>query len=289
MNPFSQAWGLIAAGFEPLPIPLGAKSPPPQLTTGSRGVMLSDEQIEDVTLSEGNMNMGIRLPKGVIGIDIDNSEALRTLQNQLGTLTPTWGVSAGEGHLTLFYRVLNDGGNWLSHLPNNSGDIIHHGYRYSISGGSLHPSGRVYKWVYGSPNKITHATPILPAEFSADTLAIIPEKWEDTLSISLDARGNITPIDIMNCRHVSTAIKIGVSKIRNSRDIHISMRSATWTLAALCTKGHQVDAAALSVIDNAYEAACRRDHRTYSSGETLRAYEGALRKQPISSNNKCAN
>ena len=55
-------------GWCPLPLPAGAKWPPPEGRTGAGGI---DYTAEEIAAWTHDGNLGTRMPAGVIGIDVD--------------------------------------------------------------------------------------------------------------------------------------------------------------------------------------------------------------------------
>jgi hypothetical protein len=67
----SAARAYLAAGYSPLPLPRGVKWPPPKGWTGAGAPMADLEQVRRWIRSDPAGNIALRLPDGVIGIDLD--------------------------------------------------------------------------------------------------------------------------------------------------------------------------------------------------------------------------
>ena len=99
-------WGV------PFPLPAGQKSPPPDGVTGQHGV---DIELEAAVLPwtfEGGCNYGLRMPEGVMGLDVDQygaktgAETLAGLEERLGALPAgPWSSSRAWPSGIRFFRV----------------------------------------------------------------------------------------------------------------------------------------------------------------------------------------
>ena len=145
---FMLALAYLDAGWHPLPLPAGAKHPPPDGLTGAAGVDLTRDDIELHGWPPGNI--GLRMPVDVLGIDADvyrggAKETMRRLVRKYGQL-PTTMVShngRNDGSGIRFYRVPN-GLRFMSGLPGV--DFIQRHHRYAVVWPSIHPDGRSYGW-----------------------------------------------------------------------------------------------------------------------------------------------
>lgn len=155
-------------------LPHGQKSPPPTNFTGHLGLDPDDEQVEAWAMQGGNI--GIRLPKGVVGIDVDwykpeGEVSYSTLVNECGPLPPTYKSSARPTlpHSGVYlYRV-----DWqlkLHDKPANGIEIIQFHHRYICTWPSIHPEGGMYRLT--DPNGKMGVRPPL-----IDELPWLPEPW----------------------------------------------------------------------------------------------------------------
>src|SRR5690606_7106513 len=160
-GPYEEAaWLYWQAGWEGvLPLPPGKKGPPPSGRTGWAGVDPDAAEIEAwVEGPEGAGNIGLRLPEGVYGLDVDaygaksGAEALRNAEAVLGPLPPTWCVTSrddGVSGIRLFRASLPAGRRWKDEPAGHGMGIeaIHLGHRYAVVWPSVHPeTGRTYEW-----------------------------------------------------------------------------------------------------------------------------------------------
>lgn len=153
-SPFMQyAMEYYEKGWIPLPLPPGEKSPPPKGTTGHYPSP-TESQIEEWLESEPDRsNIGLRMPDGIIGIDVDayagkqGGASLGSLTERWGTLPPTWCLSARADGISgiRFYRIPL-GKAWPGEVAPDV-QVIQHRHRYSVAYPSLHPKiKKVYRW-----------------------------------------------------------------------------------------------------------------------------------------------
>ncbi len=83
--------GVLPVGYKP-----AEKGPPPRGYTGHEGTDPTDDQVADWVAKRGDRNVTLRLPKNVVGIDVDaydgkaGGETLDVLESELGSLPETW-------------------------------------------------------------------------------------------------------------------------------------------------------------------------------------------------------
>lgn len=158
-----------AAGWQSvLPLPPGKKSSPPEGFTGYNGRVPDDTQVERWCAERPpNANVALRLPDGVVAIDVDNyggKRGLATLakfEADAGCkFPPTWSSTArGDGSGQRFYRVPT-GQAWPGKLPGSGVELLQAGHRYAMAYPSLHPNGNVVRW-YDPSGEISNDVPRL--------------------------------------------------------------------------------------------------------------------------------
>jgi len=175
----------IQAGWTgTLPLPLGAKFPPPEGFTGAGGATPEIAQVL-AWAQAGPAYIGLRLPAGVVGIDVDHydgkpgADTLAELMAELGPLPATWSSTSRGADSPA--RV------WLYRLPQadvtlrgKAGlgiDVLQHHHRYIVAAPSVHPEGGVYAWY--RPDFTSAAPGELP--LVAD-LPFLPETWVSALA-----------------------------------------------------------------------------------------------------------
>lgn len=167
-------------GWEPFPLPLGAKFPPPKGITGKSREVEYDEFTATTDWLEGDSNIAIRLPEGIIGIDIDGiegMESIRELQGQIGELPFSFAITSREKPLeqgyTMYFRIPERREVLFAGIGKKI-DIIRSHHRYSVVAPSIHPEGRTYRWIDNMGNGIYD----IPMLFDCEEL---PEKWVEYL------------------------------------------------------------------------------------------------------------
>lgn len=206
LGPFGRAARIYRAAGWPGALPAGRgpgqKSPPPGGYTGHGSPYPSDADIGTWEIGpEAGYNIGLRMPAGVIGLDIDagyskiehgrevvkrGDETLAELEARLGPLPPTWVSSARPAPSGIrFFRVPThlDGReiNW----PGEAGkfiEIIQPGHRYAVVWPSTNPDagGAPYEWRAEGSWAESGPPGVVPR---ADALPALPEAWVRGLAL----------------------------------------------------------------------------------------------------------
>lgn len=146
----------LAAGWTcVLPVPPGDKHPPPVGFTGAHGVDTSPEQVAAWARERPESAVALRMPDGVIGIDVDEyvtasgvvkhgAATLLGAEARWGPLPSTWSSTArGPGPSRIsFYRV--PAGRYITALRPDV-EIIQRHHRYAVVWPSPHAAG-TYTW-----------------------------------------------------------------------------------------------------------------------------------------------
>jgi hypothetical protein len=125
---------------------------------------------------QANRNLGLRMPPGVIGIDVDDYDGktggatLRELEDKAGQRLPaTWVLTAREDKASgiRLFRVPAD-----TKLADQTDiEMIQRHHRYAMAAGSLHKTGKLYKLLRSD----TWAeAPVIP---HVDELPMLPGSW----------------------------------------------------------------------------------------------------------------
>lgn len=315
-QPYRQsALTYIEKGWQyPLPLPAHKKSAPPDGTFGwSRPYpthdMISGWLADD---SRKNANIGLRLPPGVVGIDVDENddnglhknglEELATLTQRYGPLPPTWRSSARDNASGIrFYRVperrLQYKGKIAKYI-----DIICTGIRYAVVYPSYHPTGGMYTWYDPDGNPMDEPPsvedlPELPQEwldYATDNQTPYEDRPYDETSTDKDirdwARGHLPKAEegtwlesngkcTLMDKYLSTALK----NQEGTFNVHDTARDAHWSILNAAVEGHYGWQAAVNEYNNFVVkqiADGKADDRSVDSlkGEFARLIFGALRK-----------
>jgi hypothetical protein len=263
-GPYARAAGAYwEAGWAGvLPLPAGAKSPPPHGYTGWAGVEPSGADVQAwVDGPQGAGNVALRLPEGVYGLDVDaygsksGATALGALVYDHGPLPPTWRVSArddGVSGIRLYRAVLPPGRRWRDEPGGHGAGIeaIHVGHRYAVVWPSVHPdTGTVYRWY---PPRDVDRGPYegLPRP---DELPELPPVWIEALSepgevATGEAAGHAETLDAVHswprgepCTRTREAAGRALARLYEARDgaaLHPAARDGVHELVRLGHEGH---------------------------------------------------
>lgn len=282
---------LVELGWHP--VPLGGPKGKTLLVrgvTGHGGVDVSDESMfrewaDTWSATERGLNLGVRMPPCVIGIDVDCYEGkpgaatLAEYESLWGALPPTWSVTArSDGSRKMFFRV-PDG--WTSRGVLGPGiELIQRHHRYSVAPPSYHGRGRVCAY---APDG--HDCGQLPPP---DELPNLPRAWVQGLAHDAgpSPKGSVADADAVEGsfldgpmspvvhRHVDAVL----AAVADSAGRYDAMRDAVMGLVRLGSLREKGVPAALRMIETEYVAAVigTRDEQT-ASDEFNRAKTDALR------------
>lgn len=159
----------LQLGWSPIPLPAREKSPVPDHPssfTGAPGVYVTEAHVRAWCRPSGRAkagnfiyppgNIALRLPPGVIGIDVDAYEGktgaatLGRAEAEWGKLPPTWVACNKMGSPISGIRLFRipEGLNWPGELPFGKGvELIRWDHRYVIVAPSIHDkTGDEYFW-----------------------------------------------------------------------------------------------------------------------------------------------
>lgn len=262
MGPYGEtAWTYRAAGWAGvLPLPVGAKWPPPPGFTGWAGVEPSGPDVQAwIDGPQGAGNIGLRLPPGVYGLDVDGygmkggAAALARLVDEHGPLPATWTVTSrddGVSGIRLFRGEPPMGRRWRDEPGGHGAGIeaIHRGHRYAVAWPSVHPeTGRKYVWIAPDGMPVDGAIPT-PAE-----LPELPDAWVMALTVDGEVRtgeaaGHDETVRLVTgwrdgeaCPRVKVAHERALRALANAATgdaLHPAIVAATYELACLGHEGH---------------------------------------------------
>lgn len=242
----------LANGWDVLPLPLRSKKTPPKGYTGEDAIEI-DEELALGDWMETGGNVALRLPDGVIGIDIDaykdGGATLKRLIKKLGALPETIGITSRasvDDGVTLFFAVPLG-----ARFKGSEGsiDIIQKHHRYSVAPPSIHPEGRAYRWVSSSGFDI-------PWTPEVDSFPTLPDAWlnhfleaskiskEDSQRKEALESSVQTEIDFAfpagtACKKMNSLLKGAIIRLReNQNSRHDSMVLSTWAFTGEAAKGH---------------------------------------------------
>lgn len=224
-----------------LPMPPGSKWPPPDGFTGRAGVDPTDEQIAEWMASRRGANVAIRMPDGVVGIDVDHYDAkrggdtLEELERERGPLPPTW-TSSSRGawpSAIRWFRIPE--GVELPGVLGPSIEAIQRHHRYAIVAPSI-VEGRRYRWY--QPDGTIADRPPTPEE-----LPWLPEAWQawsrtaQREPITLERPQAERPA-VDRSKAVQRALDEGLRHMRTAGGRHDNARDHCLALVRLLRAGH---------------------------------------------------
>jgi len=177
-----------------IPVPPEKKFPPPSGFTGAPGRDTTPQDIAAWATSHAGWSIALRMPDGVVGIDVDEyvkgevvkhgADTLAAAIAELGPLPPTYSSTArgpGQPSRIMFYRV--PPGRYAGQLGPDV-EIIQRHHRYAVVAPSPHHgAGAPYAWYApdGSPLNGLYPGPA--------GLPELPEAWVKKLAEGAAAAG----------------------------------------------------------------------------------------------------
>jgi hypothetical protein len=272
-------------GWTVLPLPAQSKKTPPVGYTGEDALEV-DESLALGEWMESAGNVALRLPDGVIGIDIDaykdGGAGYAKLVKRLGALPETMGITSranvSDG-VTLFFSVPK-GSRLIGSVE--TVDIIQKHHRYSVAPPSIHPEGRQYRWVSSSGMD-------LPWTPEPDEFPELPASWFNFLK---EKSGPVKPAIVIReipfeyesgsgCKKMNSLLKGAIIRLREGQaGRHDLMVLATRAMTCEAAKGHRGYDRILAAYEKAWQksfSASERKSRPLSL-EFKSAVLGAQRK-----------
>jgi hypothetical protein len=295
-QPYAEAAELYAsAGWAPLP--LGdqpqLKTPPPTGYTGRDGTNPTADDISAWIAQRGNRNIGVRLPAGVVGIDVDDygdkggADTMKATAERHGRLPRTWVSTSRAGFSGIRWFTAPPGimPGKLVHPDNEdvSGvEVIQHTHRYAVVPPSIHPEGRPYQWI--TPDGTYSDTIPTPAD-----LPQLPPAWVDHIrrecSCYVVTTYDWTRYKATDDRKnpVDDTFDRWSARLNDSYGRHDAATGGVMALVAFRHKGWPGAQEALDKLETLFYAALgdSRSHRE-AEAEWKRMVDGAQTKAPSS-------
>jgi hypothetical protein len=134
------------------------KSGPPAGYTGYDGGWPDNRQVGQWVRRRGHCNIGLRVPDGLLGIDVDQYGQKRGLDNLVAyqrerglpdlSLSDTIRSSARPWPSGIYWFRVPAGRRWRSEVCPGV-EIVQYGHRYAVVWPSIHPEGMPYRWWCG--------------------------------------------------------------------------------------------------------------------------------------------
>ena len=249
-----------------LPLPPGQKAPVPNGWTGRDGAWPSYPDVQAWIEDRAGGNVGLRLPPGVLGVDVDQYGSkpgylvLQSLEQQLGALPATWrSTSRDDGMSGIRLYRIPEGLRWPGVLGPGI-ETIRYEHRYAVAWPSVHPNGGTYRWI--TPEGAT-ALESVPA---IDDLPRLPDAWVEHFTrgeLATDqARADLTDGAVGQwvaergtgavCRHMASALASAQGDLTTASSRHDATLQATNRLTWLAGEGHTGGTEALTQLRAAF-------------------------------------
>jgi Bifunctional DNA primase/polymerase, N-terminal len=240
------------------------KSTVPTGYTGHGGRWPDDNTIRQWLKVAGHCNVGLRIPDGFIGLDIDQYGDKRRLDNlrilkdthDLGPLALTKtlrSTSRGPGQLSAIdrYRV-PEGHRWKGDSVDGV-ELIQYGHRYGVVWPSIHPTGAEYRWYVNSA--VTDPPSVDDIRF-----LWLPDPWVKTLTVPDEIPADHPPADEHRetdwSDRVRDVYEAAVTALNDGAvSDHVTTRAKVVRLLRLEQDGHTGATTALDTLEERFVAA----------------------------------
>lgn len=216
---FDRGW----SGVLPMPTGKMAKAYPPKGFTGKDSRYPPRDLVVRWVATRRDSNVAIRLPYGVVGIDVDayeGKDGLATLNEHNRTLGP-WladpdartvrssSRSDGISGIYLFRASLPEGRRWRGSIGPGI-EIVHAGHRYVMAAPSRHPkTDASYRWLDGTE------TVRLP---EPDDLPELAPAWIEALTKPVHVSEMDTPSGLAKYQAAADGTNYGLEGMRRELD-----------------------------------------------------------------------
>jgi len=277
-----------------LPIPAHSKKIRVTGWTGNDGAWPSYPDLQAWSDGpEGDGNIALRLPPGVIGIDVDHYDGkpggavFNQLQQQHGTLPATWRTTSRDDGISgiRLYRI-PEGLRWPGILGPGI-ETVRTGHRYAMVWPSVHPNGGTYRWI--NPNGQTAIGDVPPI----DDLPALPAAWVEALTRGEQAtdqhRAGLNPAaanawltnlpgaNTHPCKRIDHALHQGLTGLHTAQSRHDATLTLTNRLIWLAGEGHHGITPALDTTQAAFLTAVAGDRDPHEAqAEWDRMIAGAI-------------
>jgi putative DNA primase/helicase len=285
-RPYAFAAGAyFNAGWSPLPLPAGEKTYPPTGYTGAKGRPAEASTVKRWIEVKGDGNIALRMPRGLIGIDVDNydgkdgAETIAAAEKAWGPLPDTWRTTSrvdGISGIRLFR--IPEGLSWPGKLPQGGGvELCRWDHRYVIVAPSIHDkTGEQYHW-YAPDGTRTTGAASEGGEWEFPSLTELPElpkawvegltsgkAWEERPEEDLDAeevqQWILDRPGGALCEKMQRTLDLWMSKVAAGGEdggAHDAARDGAWAVLRDAAAGHSGVQGALRKLMLAHKEALR--------------------------------
>lgn len=273
----------LAGGWTTVfPLPPHSKEPPPVGYSGNNAPDTSADKVADWVKRCPDHNVGLRMPLGVVGIDVDHydkttkdgrvihkrgADTLAELEQRWGKLPDTWRSSAREAPSGIRYFRVPEGLHFAAGLGGAGGaiDVIQRGHRYMVAAPSIHPeTGLPYHW--WRPNgsladpleiPLVEGLPRMPELWVAGMTENIrqhrPEAGSEDQAQELLAAIESDEHELCERMARATAQAVAEIQLSGSGSRHDTAMTRTMHLIGLAAEGHHGGAEALEQAKEVWE------------------------------------
>lgn len=286
-----------------LPLPQGQKAPVPSGFTGRGRPDPSDDDVARWCTVEGLGNIGLRLPDGVVGIDVDaygekrGGQSLEACESLWGQLPPTWCSTSREDGVSgiRLYRV-PPGLEWSARESRLGPgiELLHTGHRYAVVFPSRHPgdahtaAGALYRWI--DPDGTTSLGAI-PSRWE---LPELPAAWVQALTEGESARPATDRAEVADwlgeldewnrpgeCGRMTARVHAAVESLHaggapHHNNRHSAAAAHVLVMVGLAARGHAGLGDALTAVQQAHDDTVGLDRPMVASREFERLTRGAV-------------
>ncbi|MGC5257119.1 AAA family ATPase [Gordonia sp. DT218] len=289
---------LLDTGWHPLPLGDGEDDKKGKAllvsgVTGHDGVDVTSaatlrKWAEKYATRPGGLNLGTRMPLGVLGIDVDcydakpGAETVSKAEAVWGPLPATWSLTARtDGSRKLFYRV-PDGWTGPGILEGGGVELLQRHHRYAVTPPSIHHSGNIVR-AFDPEGRECGDLP------SPSELPELPVSWLEGLRRDVEALAKATVAEGHQLwdrfkegamtHEVVEQVNKALDAIGDGASRYDTCRDAIYALVALGAERQSGVAPALRHIGHEYAAALGPVRgATTARDEFDRMVQGALRK-----------
>lgn len=280
----------LAQGWHPLPVRPDGKIVLGRRSTGHEGVDHTASTLSRWLSRVPDANIGVRMPDGVIGIDVDQydqkvgAETLSQLARRLGALPPTWTSTGRAAPSQIHFFRVPTGVRFASSAGADI-EVIQRTHRYAVCWPSV-AGVRRYRWY--SPEGVAADGPP-----DVSDLARLPNAWLEHLRADGDAPRRSNDADWLEWLRERppgpACVRMRMLLVRHlqrmaTMPLHDAMTSATFALVNASADGHR---GVLDVLEHVEEAAYAISAARGRDGDVLHelasAVAGAVAKTATSS------
>lgn len=238
-----------------LPLAQGTKWPPPTGFTGWTGREPTGADVLLWNTKHKNDGLALRLPKGVVGIDVDHygskkgADTLAELEDFHGPLPPTWSsTSRGPDQPSRIYLFRCPDDLVLPGKPGDSIEFIQPHHRYTVAWPTV-VEGRAYRW-YDPDGRLSERVP------RVHELAELPATWH-RIQAPQRASGHYEPRAVTGewSKAVAKHHADAAAALRSAGGRHDAMLPAILTMVRLDHDGHPGAAEALDDLHGRFVSA----------------------------------